>query len=80
MSEEIKCDTATIEINDQILEVETRIHESFKLIMYALKSEQQIEPLTVALTLYLMCKDICAKCNIEIDDLEDGLVESGDTH
>lgn len=73
-------ETSTIEINDQAIEIETIVSEDFRAIGYAMKSKDPIEPVTVALTLYLMCKDICVNCNIEIDDLEGALVESDTAH
>lgn len=79
MSEEIG-QVSKIEINDQVIEVETKTTKDFRVVVYGLTSQEPIEPVTVALTLYLICKDICANCNIEIDQLEDGLVESGFEH
>jgi hypothetical protein len=79
MSEEI-ANVSKIEINDQEIQVETRTTKDFRVVVYGLTSQEPIEPVTVALTLYLICKDICSNCNIEIDQLEDGLVESDDMH
>lgn len=73
-------ETSVIEVNGQAIEIETIVSEDFRAVGYAMKSEDPIEPVTVALTLYLMCKDVCGNCNIEIDDLADGLVESGTEH
>jgi hypothetical protein len=68
--------TATIDVNNQKIIVQTIVDDGFKKVTYLLSSPQEIEPITVALALYLMCQDVCQKLNIEIDDLKQGMVES----
>lgn len=81
MSKDLMSESTQIEINSQVIDVETMVSKDFKAIGYALKcTAKPIEPETVALTLYLISKDICRNLNIEFDDLEKNLMHSGTEH
>jgi len=64
-----------VEINGQKISIKTEVSDGFKQVDYILKSETPMEPLMVALSLYVMCIDVCKKLNIEIDDLKEGMIE-----
>jgi len=63
-------------INDQEIEILTTVAETFCAVDYKMSSASAIEPATVALTLHLMCMDICERIGIEVDDLIMGLTDS----
>lgn len=66
----------TFDINDQEIKILTELNDEFTNISYSLESKTPIEPHVVALTLYLIVKELCENQNMGIDDLEDGLSES----
>lgn len=67
-----------VEINGQPISVLTEIKNEFKEINYRITSSTAMEPITVALTLFVMCKDVASKLNLEIEDLNEGLVDNND--
>lgn len=67
---------SSIEINDQKIKIHTEVADEFRCVSYDLTSELPMEPSTVAVSLYLMCLDVCAKLDIDIDELVEGLEDS----